>query len=185
MTDEIQTKCDRLAAEILDYCTERNLHIACAESLTGGLLADAFIRIPGASSVVLGSAVTYDIGAKASLLGVDETLLANKGAVHHQVAEQMALGCTRLYAQQESVLSRGVASSHILGLSTTGVAGPGPDGDKPAGLVYIGIAFPAHAPSQEVSVKSIQLQLHGSREEVRRQTVLRILENVRQLTGVS
>ena len=31
----------------------------------------------------------------------------------------------------------------IIGLSTTGVAGPGPDGDKPAGLVYVGLRIPA------------------------------------------
>ena len=56
--------CDSLAAGILKICEANNTKIACAESLTGGLLADAFVRIPGASNVLLGSAVTYDINAK-------------------------------------------------------------------------------------------------------------------------
>ena len=68
--------CDSLAAGILKICEANNTKIACAESLTGGLLADAFVRIPGASNVLLGSAVTYDINAKASILHVDKALLA-------------------------------------------------------------------------------------------------------------
>ncbi len=66
--------CDSLAAGILKICEANNTKIACAESLTGGL-ADAFVRIPGASNVLLGSAVTYDINAKASILHVDKALL--------------------------------------------------------------------------------------------------------------
>ena len=67
--EELQAYCDDQAAAILEWCRERDVKIACAESLTGGLLADAFVRIPGASQVLLGSAVTYDIHAKASVLG--------------------------------------------------------------------------------------------------------------------
>ena len=74
-------RCDELAAAVLAYCEERHFKIAAAESLTGGLLADAFVRIPGASKVFLGSVVTYDIRAKSSILGVDADLLAREGAV--------------------------------------------------------------------------------------------------------
>lgn len=72
-------RCDELAAAVLAYCEERHFKIAAAESLTGGLLADAFVRIPGASKVFLGSVVTYDIRAKSSILGVDADLLAREG----------------------------------------------------------------------------------------------------------
>lgn len=75
---------------------------------------------------MLGSAVTYDINAKASILHVDKALLDREGAVHPEVARQMAIGTARLYSQSEY-------GDRIIGLSTTGVAGPGPDGDKPAG----------------------------------------------------
>ena len=109
--------CDSLAAGILKICEANNTKIACAESLTGGLLADAFVRIPGASNVLLGSAVTYDINAKASILHVDKALLDREGAVHPEVARQMAIGTARLYSQPEY-------GDRIIGLSTTGVAGP-------------------------------------------------------------
>ena len=129
---------DALAAELLRWCAGHGLKIACAESLTGGLLADAFVRVPGASAVFLGSAVTYDLHAKAKVLGVDAALLAREGAVHPQVARSMAYGAAALYAQP----AYGYGDA-VVGLSTTGVAGPGPDGDKPAGLVYAGFSLPA------------------------------------------
>ena len=91
MTDiPMRELCDSLAAGILKICEANNTKIACAESLSGGLLADAFVRIPGASNVLLGSAVTYDINAKASILHVDKALLDREGAVHPEVARQMA-----------------------------------------------------------------------------------------------
>lgn len=63
--EKLQQSCDELAAGILAVCETCGAKIACTESLTGGLLSDAFVRIPGASNVLLGSAVTYDIKAKA------------------------------------------------------------------------------------------------------------------------
>ncbi|MBW3080555.1 CinA family protein [Bifidobacterium saguinibicoloris] len=192
---------DAFAALLLRACERKGLKIACAESLTGGLLADAFVRIPGASHVLLGSAVTYDIRAKASILGVDGDLLEREGAVHPEVARQMAIGTARLYAQPEY-------GDTVIGLATTGVAGPGPDGDKPAGLVYVGVSLPTAAmpsdrpePSDGVMgndvvrldgctpdgrrTVAIELRLEGDREQVREATVLHVLRNVSQLTGLS
>ncbi|PST48226.1 damage-inducible protein CinA [Bifidobacterium callitrichos] len=189
---------DTLAAALLRWCERRGLKIACAESLTGGLLADAFVRVPGASKVFLGSAVTYDIKAKARILGVDRALLEREGAVHPEVARQMAASTARLYAQPEY-------GGAIVGLSTTGVAGPGPDGDKPAGLVYAGISIPAApsipdllAPMRELPgsqgvvedrdgrlTVAVELRLDGSREQVRTRTVGSLLRIVSILTGIS
>ncbi len=136
------------------------MRIAAAESLTGGLLADAFVRIPGASRVFLGSAVTYDIAAKASVLGVDADLLRREGAVHPDVARQMALGTARLYDQP-------AYGRRVIGLSTTGVAGPGPDGDKPAGLVYAGFSVPSFdAGDGPRTTTSVRLMLSGDRERI-------------------
>ena len=172
---------DELAEFALAYCLERSLKIAAAESLTGGLLADAFVRIPGASRVFLGSAVTYDIRAKASILHVDSTLLERQGAVCPEVARQMALGAARLYAQPEY-------GHRIFGFATTGVAGPGPDENgKPAGLVYVAMAVPsdgAHlAPldgevvsPDESPVVVRRLTLQGSRERVRQASVHRAVQ---------
>ncbi|NMN00383.1 damage-inducible protein CinA [Bifidobacterium sp. DSM 109958] len=168
MTDDAQTRRDELAATILDMCGRRGVYVAAAESLTGGLLADAFVRIPGASRVFLGSAVTYDIAAKAAVLGVDAGLLAAGGAVQAPVAAQMAAGTARLYGVPGK-------AGRVIGLSTTGVAGPGPDGDKPAGLVYVGIALPG-ASGPETS--TYELHLGGSREDVRLGTVLHVLRHL-------
>ncbi|MDD6372987.1 MAG: CinA family protein [Bifidobacteriaceae bacterium] len=165
----IQTQCDALAARILTACRKRGMFICASESLTGGLLADAFVRIPGASSVFLGSAVTYAIEAKAHILGVDSTLLEQQGAVHPEVARQMAVGTVAVYSVPTSRIGR------VVGLSTTGVAGPGPDGDKPAGLVYIGIAVPGPNGLRAVAE---ELHLEGTREEVRHLTVLHVLSSL-------
>ncbi len=99
--EELQAYCDDQAAAILEWCRERDVKIACAESLTGGLLADAFVRIPGASQVFLGSAVTYDIHAKVSVLGVNAELLRREGAVHPQVAIEMAQRTAQLFSQSD------------------------------------------------------------------------------------
>lgn len=176
---ELQAYCDERAAAIIPWCAQRGMKIACAESLTGGLLADAFVRIPGASTVFLGSAVTYDIQAKASVLGVDRELLRTHGAVDPQVAVQMAQLTAQLFSQPEYC-------SGVIGLSTTGVAGPGPDGDKPAGLVYIGVSLPRrNTESTKSSQYAVQLNLQGSRDVIRHQTVGCVMENLSLFTGFS
>lgn len=171
------TSCDDLAARVLAACETRGLRIAAAESLTGGLLADAFVRVPGASRVFLGSAVTYDINAKASILGVDAALLEREGAVHPEVARQMAEGTARLYAQSEY-------GDAVIGLSTTGVAGPGPDGDKPAGLAYVGISLPPCLAGGERHTRAFELHVPGGREEVRRGVVARLLARLDEALGM-
>ena len=166
---------DALAQQAVAALAAAGATLATAESLTGGLLADAFVRVPGASKVFLGSAVTYDIHAKAKILGVDPRLLDTQGAVHPEVARQMAWGTARLYDQP-------AYCGRVIGLSTTGVAGPGPDGDKPAGLVYIGCSLPGAVTGGARVTRARELRLHGTREQVREQTVWCVLENVRQLT---
>ena len=175
-----QGRCDDLAGRIIDTCRDSGLLLAAAESLTGGLLADAFVRIPGASDVFLGSAVTYDIAAKAAILKVDQDLLSTQGAVHPRVAQEMAEGTARLY-------TRPGHEDTVIGMATTGVAGPGPDGDDPAGLVYIGLALPVRVMGRRIETGlqshayrtyAYELHLDGDREQVRRGTVMRILDQL-------
>lgn len=146
------------AVALLDECRQQGLLLACAESLTGGKLADAFVSVPGASAVFLGSAVTYHLGAKHHLLGVDQQLLDARGAVDSDVAAQMAEGAARIYGES-------VTSDQVLGISTTGVAGPDSDGFKPVGLVYVGVKVPG----KQSHVRELHLQ--GSRMSIREQTV--------------
>ncbi|MFG2819638.1 CinA family protein [Kitasatospora sp. NPDC048365] len=66
--------------------------VAVAESLTAGRLAAAMADAPGAGETFLGGVVAYATEVKETVLGVDTVLLAATGAVHPDVAVQMAQG---------------------------------------------------------------------------------------------
>lgn len=156
------------ASCILSECRKRGWKLCCAESLTGGLLADSFVTIPGASAVFLGSAVTYYLGAKAHLLGVDPDILSSVGAVDPRVARQMASGACQLYG--ESLAYDADPSDPVLALSTTGVAGPTSDGFQPVGRVYVGVCSP------DGQTTARMFTFSGGRLAVRRQAVLGALQ---------
>ena len=114
------------AADLVRHLTDVGETVACAESLTGGLVAAAFADVPGASAVLRGGVVAYAADLKVSLLGVPAALIERVGTVHRDVALTLADGArARLGA--------------TWGLSTTGVAGPGPAEGKPAGTVYVAV----------------------------------------------
>jgi competence/damage-inducible protein cinA C-terminal domain len=117
-------------AQLIGELTVRGLTIATAESLTGGGLVARLVDVPGASHVVRGGACTYAVDTKASVLGVSESQLALTGPVDEQVARQMARGARELFHAD-------------IGVSTTGVAGPGPADGFPAGTVHIACVHPA------------------------------------------
>jgi nicotinamide-nucleotide amidase len=121
------------AADVLALLRERGRTLAVAESLTGGLLTDAFVQVPGASAVLLGGIVSYATELKHEVLGVDRGLLEAEGPVHPEVARQMADGVRRALAIGGRIADVGVA--------TTGVAGPEPQGGRTAGTVYAGVAI--------------------------------------------
>ncbi len=99
--------------------------IAVAESCTGGMVASRITDIPGASQVFLCGAVTYSNESKMAMLGVSPRTLEEYGAVSRQCALEMARGIR-------------AASGADIGLSTTGIAGPGGGTpQKPVGLVYV------------------------------------------------
>jgi len=143
-------------ATLVAALIERGLTIAVAESLTGGQLVAALIDVPGASATVLGGVVAYNTELKHSVLGVSAELLAEHGAVHPEVARQMAAGV-------RTALAVGGKPADV-GLATTGVAGPQPQGGQPVGTVYLGLAMGDR-------VHSVALTLSGSRAHIRSETV--------------
>ncbi|TWP37614.1 CinA family protein [Leekyejoonella antrihumi] len=149
------------ASELIARLADRGLTVGCAESLTGGLVSAALTAVPGASAVVRGGVVSYATQVKADVLGVDDFLLRNGGAVQAQVAREMAHGA-------RSVLGA------ALGLATTGVAGPQPQDGQPVGRVFIAAGWVdrAGAPQDEVR----RLDLAGDRAAIRAATVARIIE---------
>lgn len=148
----------------LEIAAGLGLRVAVAESLTGGLLADAFVSVPGASRIFSGGIVAYDSGLKRSLLAVDEELLLAEGPVHPLVAQQMASG-----ARVACAVARGPSdevSPADIGISTTGVAGPDSDPatGQAAGTVWLGV-------SSRLGERSVLLHASGTRAEIRAQTV--------------
>ena len=104
--------------------------LACAESCTGGMIAERITDVPGASAVFRGGVVSYAVAVKEVVLGVSPQDIAAHSAVSAPVARQMAQGVRLLLHSDVAV-------------STTGVAGPGPDDrGNPQGTVYIALAAP-------------------------------------------
>lgn len=146
---------DALAVQVIATCHDRGLTLATCESLTAGLVAATLAQVPGASAVLRGGLVTYATDLKARLAGVDAELLAERGAVDPDVAEQMAAGTRRVCGAD-------------VGLSCTGVAGPEPQDGKPVGTVFIGLALDI---GDDAAVRVKRLQLGGDREAIRTTTV--------------
>ncbi|WP_067243573.1 CinA family protein [Microbacterium resistens] len=118
---------------LLAELRRRGWTVAVAESLTGGALCAELVSVPGASDVLRGGVVAYATPIKHSVLGVDAALLAAHGPVHPEVARQMADGVRSALAVD------GRAAD--VGVSTTGVAGPTPQGGQPVGTVHIGVSI--------------------------------------------
>ncbi|MCL1927281.1 MAG: CinA family protein [Treponema sp.] len=142
----------------------RSMCLAASESCTGGLIADAMIRIPGASSCFWGSYVCYSSSAKIRMLGVEEHTLNTYGAVSEET----------VWAMAEGTLKKSGADAAV---SVTGLAGPDGDGsDIHVGTVWIAAAITG------ISNAAITKEFHfaGSRNNVRlraaRETIMQITE---------
>jgi len=139
--------------------------VACAESLTGGLVCATLVSVPGASAVVRGGVVAYAVDAKAALLGVDPDLLGRVGAVDPEVAAALARGAARVLGA-------------TWGVGTTGVAGPDPSDGMPVGTVFVAVSGPGlGAPVVE------ECRFGGSREQIRRASVRAALRLLERLCG--
>ncbi|MEE1314457.1 MAG: CinA family protein [Faecalimonas sp.] len=115
-----------LEERIVHKLIEKGYTVTTAESCTGGLLAGRLLDVSGASAVYNEGHITYSNEAKERLLGVSHETLEHYGAVSEQTAREMAEGAAR-------------AANADVGLSTTGIAGPGGGtAQKPVGLVYVG-----------------------------------------------
>lgn len=144
------------AEALIAALIEEGLHVACAESLTGGLLTAALVDVPGASQAVRGGIIAYDTAVKHSVVGVDAGLLRERGAVDPDVACQLA-------DRVRDVLAVDGVPAEV-GLATTGVAGPDPQDAQPVGTVFIAVAVGDR-------VEATELRLDGGRDHIRSATV--------------
>lgn len=135
---------DSLAKVVSDQLRQHGRTLAVAESCTGGLLANSFTDICGASKFFMGGIVSYSNDSKTLLLDCPECLLSQHGAVSAECAVAMACGVAeRLSADY--------------GLAITGYAGPnGGDDCNPAGTIYIGLHSPLGDWSKKLSYSGQQ-----------------------------
>ena len=152
-----------LAESLVTALSRAGKIVTTAESCTGGWIAKAITDIPGSSSAFAYGIVSYSNGAKESLLGVQNSMLAEHGAVSSQVVKQMAEGALQLSGADVAVAVSGVA---------------GPDGgtdEKPVGTVCFAWAVRTKS---GITVDGEQQRFDGNRNEVRVQTVAQALRGV-------
>ena len=148
-----------ITQKIIEKLTLDQQTITFAESCTGGRIAAEFTAVSGASSILLGSVVTYSNAIKHQWLGVRITTLENEGAVSEACVREMLNGVQKL------------ADSNYA-IAVSGIAGPtGGTEFKPVGTVYIGIKTP-------FSEKIFHCYFNGDREEIQEQSVIFAIEKL-------
>lgn len=151
--------------KIIEKLIEKGIVVATAESCTGGMISSTITDVPGSSAIFGYGMVTYSNEAKMKILGVKEDTLKQFGAVSKETAYEMAEGL-------KSVSCADVA------VSVTGIAGPGGgSAEKPVGLVYMGIAT-------EEGIFTKKNFFHGTRDEIRNQTVNTALNLIAEKLGL-
>ena len=156
---------EALAVALGDALRKHRLHVATAESCTGGLIAGAITSVAGSSEWFERGFVTYSNRAKEELLGVLAETLRENGAVSGEVAAEMVAGA----------LARSPAD---IAVAVTGIAGPGGGtSEKPVGLVWFAWMHRGGA------AQCRRFVFDGGREAVRRQSVAVALQGLIDLIG--
>jgi nicotinamide-nucleotide amidase len=132
---------DDVKQQLAELVQERGWRFATAESVTAGLVADKAAQGEAASEWFLGGLVAYGTEVKQRLLGVQGDRVVNP-----ETAEQMARGVAELLQADVTV-------------ATTGVGGPEPTEEQPAGTVWVGVNVAGE-------VTTHRLQLEGDPERV-------------------
>lgn len=156
----MEAQLETLSRLVGEHLQARGWRLACAESCTGGWVAEVVTATAGSSAWFDCGFVTYSNDAKCTLLGVSPMTLARYGAVSEQTTAAMARG----------TLERAEAD---LALSISGIAGPtGGSPEKPVGTVCFGWIRVGEA------AQTATCHFDGDREAVRRQAVVFALEEL-------
>ena len=120
---------DKLEEVVADLLVKNDSTIATAESCTAGLLSARLTNVPGSSKYFNGGVVCYSNQLKEELVGVKKETLDRYGAVSEETASELAENIAKKLDSK-------------IGLSITGIAGPGGGTEKkPVGLVFVGIFY--------------------------------------------
>ena len=139
--ENLEVRAQKCAEKLVGLLKKNKMHIAFAESCTGGLLAKLITDVAGSSDVFECGVVTYSNRIKTEVLKIPASLIEKHGVVSAPVAMNMAKSVRKL-------------ASADIGIGITGVAGPGPDGDIPEGTVHIGIAAESKAKTAVISTRT-------------------------------
>ncbi|MFX1574147.1 MAG: CinA family protein [Promethearchaeota archaeon] len=114
--------------KIIKNFTEKSIHLAVAESCTGGYISNMITNVSGASKVFERGIVCYSNRAKIESVNVNPKTILEFGAVSKEVVQQLANNIRNL-------------SNVDIGIGISGIAGPtGGTPEKPVGLVFIGFS---------------------------------------------
>ena len=149
---------DSIESVVLDLLRSKGWSLGLAESVTGGLVGARLTGVPGSSSVLRGSIVSYASEVKQQLLGVSDGPVVSETA-----ALEMAHGARRVLGAD-------------VGLALTGVAGPGEQDGMPAGTLCIGLVWPDGELTRSI-------RLPGQREQMRQFSVISSLDLLRRTLG--
>lgn len=152
---------DTLWSSLLSKLKQKNLTLAVAESFTAGLFQSTLAGETGASSVLKGGVVCYDKSVKTNVLNLDEDALTLNGVYSEWCAKELALSIRRLM-------------NSSIGISFTGVAGPGADQNVDPGTIFMAIAW------SEDKVETIKLSIVGSRQAVRNRSIKWMANHLRK-----
>lgn len=152
------TDTDTLESVIAQMMIAKDLTLAVAESVTGGLVASRIVGVPGASKFLRAAYVAYSIDSKVNDLGVARETIESHGSVSEETAVAMARGAS-------------ARASSDIGLAVTGEAGPEVSEAK------LGSVFIALTAGEVVSTR--QFVAPGDRGLVRRWAALGALNLLR------
>lgn len=148
---------ETMESVVIDLLRDRNLTVAVAESLTGGLIGARLTAVAGASDVFRGGVISYASEVKFDLLGVEEGAVVTEAA-----AAAMAQGARRVIGAD-------------VGVAVTGVAGPDEQEGRPAGTVCMAVSMGA-----DDDATTLEIRLPGERNLVRELTVISVLSLLRR-----
>ena len=152
---------DTMESVLGEILAQRGLTLAALESCTGGLLADTITNVPGSSRYFRGGIVSYATEVKEQM-GVDAAVIEKHGVYSAETAAAMAAAARKTLQAD-------------IGIGITGVAGPEPDGDVPAGQVYIALDGGGKVPDQSIAFLFAQ-----SRTAIKRRAVTQALTLLRR-----
>jgi len=153
-----------LTVRVHEAFKSRGLRLSVAESCTGGLIGHMLTEVPGASQFFDSSVVAYSLEAKRKLLGVKAAVLKKHGSIGEETARAMA---EALRAKTKTDFS----------LAVTGNLGPSALEDKPVGLVWVAVAFPAETTSRG-------FRFQGTRAEIKEQAAQAALKFLREAVSL-